>query len=110
MRRRSTPQSWALRCRIILACASGMADKAVAAQLGSTQHALGRRRARFIGHRIAWPGDLPRPGGPRTVTDEQVTALITTALERVVGRLRGGCAGRRGQQAVSAAGSAPVVR
>ncbi|GGK89713.1 hypothetical protein Ppa06_55300 [Planomonospora parontospora subsp. parontospora] len=59
VRRRSAPQSWALRCRIILACASGMADKAVAAQLGSTQHALGRRRARFIGHRIAGPGDLP---------------------------------------------------
>jgi transposase len=82
MRRRSTPQSWALRCRIILACASGMTNKAVAAQLGSTPHAVGRWRSRFIEHRIAGLGDLPRPGGPRTVTDEQVTALITTTLER----------------------------
>ncbi|GAB7078125.1 hypothetical protein JCM18897A_59820 [Streptomyces sp. JCM 18897] len=36
VRRRSTPLAWALRCRIILACATGASNKDVAAQLGST--------------------------------------------------------------------------
>ncbi|MDV9193489.1 IS630 family transposase, partial [Streptomyces sp. SR27] len=45
VRRRSTPQACALRCRIILACAEGASNKDVAAGLGSTAHAVGRRRA-----------------------------------------------------------------
>ncbi|MCX5338528.1 IS630 family transposase [Streptomyces atratus] len=81
VRRRSTPQAWALRCRIILACASGASNKDVAAQLGSTPHAVGRWRARFVEHRIAGLGDMPRSGGPRKVTDEQVTAVVTRTLE-----------------------------
>ncbi|AJF63173.1 IS630 family transposase [Streptomyces vietnamensis] len=81
VRRRSTPQAWALRCRIILACAEGASNKDVAARLGSTPHAVGRWRARFVEHRIAGLGDMPRPGGPRTVTDEQVAALVTRTLE-----------------------------
>ncbi|MEU6015287.1 hypothetical protein ABZ826_14915 [Streptomyces sp. NPDC047515] len=39
VRRRSTPQAWALRCRIILACAEGISNKDVAVRLGSTAHA-----------------------------------------------------------------------
>ncbi|MGY0071673.1 IS630 family transposase [Streptomyces sp. QTS137] len=81
VRRRSAPQAWALRCRIILACAEGASNKDVAAQLGSTPHAVGRWRARFVQYRIAGLGDMPRPGGPRTVTDEQVAAVVTKTLE-----------------------------
>src|SRR4051795_677496 len=65
VRRRSAPQAWALRCRIILACATGASNKDVAAQLGSTAHAVGRWRLRFVEHRIAGLGDMPRSGGPR---------------------------------------------
>ncbi|MGW0065808.1 IS630 family transposase, partial [Streptosporangium sandarakinum] len=81
VRRRSTPQSWALRCRIILECATGATNKDVAQRLGSTPHAVGRWRARFVEHRIAGLGDMPRSGGPRSVTDEQVAALVTKTLE-----------------------------
>ncbi|RDG33466.1 IS630 family transposase [Streptomyces corynorhini] len=81
VRRRSTSQAWALRCRIILACAQGASNKDVAARLGSTPHAVGRWRARFVERRIAGLGDKPRSGGPRTVTDEQVAALVTRTLE-----------------------------
>ncbi|WP_443048341.1 IS630 family transposase [Streptomyces sp. H39-C1] len=81
VRRRSTPQAWALRCRIVLACAEGVSNKDVAAQLGSTPQAVGRWRARFVQYRIAGLGDMPRPGGPRTVTDEQVAAVVTRTLE-----------------------------
>ncbi|WP_370269155.1 helix-turn-helix domain-containing protein [Streptomyces sp. V4I8] len=81
MRRCSTPQAWALRCRIILACATGASNKDVAAQLGSTPHAVGRWRLRFVEHRIAGLGDMPRSGGPRTVTDDQVEAVVKRTLE-----------------------------
>ncbi|MFC5029435.1 IS630 family transposase [Streptomyces sp. DSM 41987] len=81
VRRRSTPQAWALRCRIVLACAEGVPNKDVAARLGSTPQAVGRWRARFVQFRIAGLGDMPRPGGPRTVTDEQVAAVVTRTLE-----------------------------
>ncbi|MGX1885777.1 IS630 family transposase [Streptomyces sp. NPDC055287] len=81
VRSRSTPQAWALRCRIILACADGASNKDVAAQLGSTPQAVGRWRARFVQYRIAGLGDMPRSGGPRTVTDEQVAAVVTKTLE-----------------------------
>ncbi len=50
VRRRSTPQAWALRCRIVLACAEGASNKDVAARLGSTPHAVDRWRARFVEH------------------------------------------------------------
>lgn len=81
VRRRSTPQAWALRCRIILACATGASNVDVAAQVGSTSHAVGRWRRRFVEHRIAGLGDMPRSGGPRTITDEQVAEVITKTLE-----------------------------
>ncbi|MFF8690563.1 IS630 family transposase, partial [Streptomyces sp. NPDC015232] len=68
-------------CRIILACAEGASNKDVAARLGSTPHAVGRWRSRFVQYRVAGLGDMPRPGGPRTVTDEQVAAVVTKTLE-----------------------------
>jgi transposase len=53
----------------------------VAAQLGSTPHKVGRWRTRFVDHRIADLGDMPHSGVPRTVTDEQVAAVVTRTLE-----------------------------
>jgi len=82
VRRRSTPQFWALRCRIILACAEGTPNKDVAAQFGSTPQAVSRWRSRFVRYRIAGLGDMPRSGGPRTVTDEKVAEVVTKTLER----------------------------
>ncbi|MET7573157.1 helix-turn-helix domain-containing protein [Streptomyces sp. NPDC005492] len=70
-----------MRCRIILACATGASNKDVAEQVGSTPHAVGCWRARFVRYRIAGLGDMPRPGGPRTVTDDQVAAVVTKTLE-----------------------------
>ncbi|MFI8280618.1 helix-turn-helix domain-containing protein [Streptomyces sp. NPDC085929] len=63
------------------ACADGVSNKEVAAQLGATPKAVGRWPARFVRYRIAGPGDMPRPGGPRTVTDEQVDTVVTRTLE-----------------------------
>ncbi|WP_241678972.1 helix-turn-helix domain-containing protein [Streptomyces lasalocidi] len=81
VRRRSTPQSWAARCQIILACADGMSNRDVGALVGMTGQSVGRWRARFNEHRIAGLGDLPRSGGPRSVSDEQVAAVVKRTLE-----------------------------
>ncbi|WP_344886350.1 IS630 family transposase, partial [Allokutzneria multivorans] len=81
VRARSTPQAWALRCRIVLACAEGLSNKDVAARLGSTPHAVGRWRSRFLQYRLAGLGDMPRSGGPRSVTDEQVAVVVARTLE-----------------------------
>lgn len=64
------------------ACAAGASNKDVAAEVGSTPHAVGRWRAQFVERRIAGLGDMPRSGGPRTVTDEQVAELVAKTLER----------------------------
>lgn len=42
---------------------------------------MGGWRARFVQYRIARLGDMPRPGGPRSVTNEQVAAVVTRTLE-----------------------------
>ncbi|MFE3113402.1 hypothetical protein ACFXG8_37895 [Kitasatospora indigofera] len=51
VRRRSTPQAWDLRCRIVLECASGASNKDVAERLEPTPQAVGRWRARLVEHR-----------------------------------------------------------
>lgn len=79
--RRSTPQALALRCRIVLACASGAANREVARQVGAEEHTVGKWRARFVRDRLQGLGDMPRPGGPRSVSDEQVAAVVKRTLD-----------------------------
>jgi transposase len=81
--RRKTAQGLALRSRIVLACAEGNPDTAVAQQLGLNRKTVARWRTRFIHHRLAGLGDEPRPGVPRTITDAQVEEVIVRTLEEV---------------------------
>ena len=46
--RRRTAQGLAQRARIVLMCADGMTNKAVAAELGITRETVGRWRDRFV--------------------------------------------------------------
>jgi transposase len=81
-RRRKTAQALALRSRIILACAGGAGVSAVAADLGVSRTTAGKWRSRFLEARLEGLNDEPRPGRPRTVTDEHVEKVITATLER----------------------------
>ena len=81
-RRRKTAQALALRSRIILACADGAAVSAVAAELGISRTTAGKWRSRFLEARLEGLSDEPRPGRPRTVTDEHVEKVITATLEQ----------------------------
>jgi transposase len=82
-RRRSTAQGAALRARIVLACAEGGSNTAVAARLGVSRGTVVIWRARFLARRLDGLGDEPRPGVPRTITDAQVEEVIVRTLEEV---------------------------
>jgi transposase len=80
-RRPKTAQALALRSRIVLACAEGDLNVAVAERLGVHKVTVGKWRSRFVEHRLDGLSDEPRPGAPRTVTDEQVEDVIVRTLE-----------------------------
>jgi transposase len=81
-RRRKTAQALALRSRIVLACAAGGTVSDVAAGLGSSRATVSKWRSRFLASRLEGLSDEPRPGRPRTVTDEHVEKVITATLEQ----------------------------
>jgi transposase len=82
-RRRKTAQGLALRARIVLACAGGRSNTAVAARLRVSRTTVARWRDRFLAKRLDGLGDEPRPGVPRTITDAQVEEVVVRTLEEV---------------------------
>ena len=60
-RRPKTDQRTALRSRIVLACAEGLSNQAVAAKLQVTAQTVGVWRERFRRGGLSALGDLPRP-------------------------------------------------
>jgi transposase len=80
-RRPTSAQALAQRSRIVLACAGEMSNKAVAAQERVSAQTVCKWRARFVRERLDGLVDGPRPGRPRTVSDERVEAVIVRALE-----------------------------
>jgi transposase len=80
-RRRTSGQALALRCRIVLACAEGHSNAAVADRLGVSKPTVTKWRSRFVARRLEGLADEPRPGAARTITDEQVERVLVTTLE-----------------------------
>src|SRR3954465_6558571 len=80
-RRRTSAQALALRSRIVLAAAEGLKNTAIAERLGINRAMAAKWRSRFAEHRLDGLTDEPRPGRPRTISDEQVDAVITKTLE-----------------------------
>ena len=80
-RRRTTAQALALRARIVLEAADGPNNTEIAGRLGVHVASVRKWRNRFAEHRLDGLTDEPRPGRPRTISDEQVDAVITKTLE-----------------------------
>lgn len=82
-RRPKTAQAHALRARIILACDEGMSNGEVADELGVGRATVGKWRRRFIEMGLDGLADAPRPGTPRTISDEDIERVIAITLETV---------------------------
>ncbi len=80
-RRPKSAQALALRCRIVLAAATGETNREIAARLGCNPSTVGKWRARFAARRLDGLHDEPRPGKPRTISDRDVERVIVKTLE-----------------------------
>ena len=80
-RRRSTAQALALRARIVLAAAGQLTNAEIAELEGVSRPTVTKWRNRFAAKRLEGLLDEPRPGRPRTITDEQVERVVITTLE-----------------------------
>ena len=71
----------ARRARVVLGCAEGLDNKAVAKKLRCSLGMVGKWRSRFLEARLAGLYDEPRPGAPRQISDDQVEKLVIQTLE-----------------------------
>ena len=79
-RRRTTAQALAQRSRIVLAAADGLKNTEIADRLGVGRPMVTKWRNRFAEQRLDGLVDEPRPGRPRTISDEQVDEVIVKTL------------------------------
>ncbi|MGD0793940.1 MAG: IS630 family transposase [Terriglobales bacterium] len=80
---RSTPQSVALRVRIVLRASEGIANTVLARQLSTTLPTVLLWRARYQAEGLAGIlEDRPRSGRPKEISAQQEAALLETTLHR----------------------------
>lgn len=70
-----------MRSRIVLACAQGRPNTAVAAEPGRDRVTVAKWRHRFAADRLEGLADAPRPGAVRTIGDDVVQAIVVETLE-----------------------------
>ena len=80
--RTRTARRLAFRAKLILMSASGVSDVEVARRQRTTGQTVGLWRKRFLEKGIDGLFDEPRPGAPRTITDEAVEKVVVETLER----------------------------
>jgi len=80
-RRPTTAQALAARARVILGCAAGQSNTAVARELRLTKQTIGKWRTRFLSQRLDGLVDEPRPGAPRRIGDTEVERVMRLTLE-----------------------------
>jgi transposase len=81
LRRRKVARGDALRAEIVLLAAEGLSNLAITERLGIARMTAATWRRRFAERRLDGLADEPRPGAPRTVTDEKVAEVVTATLE-----------------------------
>ena len=80
-RRPKTAQALALRARIVLLCAEGRSNTAVARRVQVTGATVCKWRQRFVLLRLDGLLDEPRPGTPRHLSDSAVERVLARTLE-----------------------------
>jgi len=81
VRRPKSAQALALRAGIVLDCAGGLSNTAVARRRRISKQMVGKWRSRFVDRRVAGLLDEPRCGAPRRVEDAEIEAVIVRTLE-----------------------------
>jgi putative transposase len=79
-RSRSLPAALVRRAHMVLACAAGATNTAVARRFATTNATVGKWRRRFVARRIEGLHDELRPGKPRSIDDERIAELLNTTL------------------------------
>jgi transposase len=72
-------QRMVTRARVVLAAASGMPNRRIAAQVGLSERKVGVWRNRFAEHRLEGLRDLPRPGKPPVYDHDKRVEVFKTA-------------------------------
>ena len=80
-RRAHVNRALAFRARLVLACAEQTLNNVVARRYRTTNATVGKWRKRFLEARLDGLYDEPRVGAPRTISDEQVEAVVVKTLE-----------------------------
>lgn len=79
--RSKTSQALAMRARIVLAAAEGKSNSAVSREFAVNISTVRKWRRCYLELGPDGLLDEPRPGVPRTITDDQVEAVIVRTLE-----------------------------
>jgi putative transposase len=81
-RSRSLPHGLVRRAKIILMAAEGLNNKTIAQKIDLSGAVVGMWRKRFIQQGLMGLYDEQKPGGPRSISDEQVARLIRKTLNK----------------------------
>jgi len=81
-RSRAIPHGLVRRAKIILMAAEGFNNKTIAQKFDLSAAVVGMWRKRFIQQGLMGLYDEPKPGGPRSISDEQVARLIRKTLNK----------------------------
>jgi transposase len=80
-RRSRTNRRLAFRAALVLACADGATNTAVARRYRTSNQCVCLWRKRFVERRLEGLYDEPRVGGPRTISDADVERIVVQTLE-----------------------------
>jgi len=80
-RSRSLPAALVGRAKVIMLAASGLTNQQISKEVGLCAWVVGRWRHRFAAQGIQGLYDEPKPGGPRSISDEVISRLIGKTLK-----------------------------
>jgi len=83
LRSHKTPQSRALRARIVLKSGAGESVETIATSLGTSTKSVYKWRNRFLESGVDGLFDLPRSGQPKKLTEKDIKKVLTMTVEQV---------------------------